>query len=317
MNPARATTLTLLVKPIAAAATLATLIVAAVSCGGGPEPSLTSSAPRVRVVTTSVILKDFVRNVGGDSVDVVSLVPPGADVHSLQSTPKDSIAVNRAAVIVSNGLGLDAFLDGLLESARRPGTVHVVGSEGLEQVSTKGDGDGGGDPHLWQNPLYAVHYVGRIRDGLAKADPANARLYQSNAASYIQELRELDREIARSLDTVPAQQRRLVTFHDAFGHFARRYQWEVSAFVVSDAGDVTPGAVVKVVEQIRDQGIPVVFAEPQLGAGVLARVAEDAGAEIGRIYSDSLDNDVPTYIDMMRFNTRSLVKRLAGQSETR
>ena len=313
MNATRSTTL---VKPVAAAA-LATLIVAAVSCGGGPAPSLMSSDSRVQVVTTSVILEDFVRNVGGDRVDVMSLVPPGADVHSLQSTPKDSIAVSNAAVIVSNGLGLDAFLDGLLESARRPDTVHVVGSEGLEAVSTKGEEDGGGDPHLWQNPLYAVHYVGRIRDGLVEADPTNAQLYQSNAAAYIQELRELDQEIARSLDTVPARLRRLVTFHDAFGHFAQHYQWEVFAFVVIDASGVTPGAVVRVVEQIENQGIPVVFAEPQLGGGVLARVAEDAGVQVGRIYSDSLDDDVPTYIDMMRFNARSLIKHLSGEGGTR
>ena len=312
MNTTRPITI---IKPIVTAATLASVIVATVSCGGGPAPSLESPAPRIQVVTTSVILEDFVKNVGGDRVDVVSLVPPGADVHSLQSTPKDSLAVNKAAVIVSNGLGLDAFLDGLLESARSPNSVHVVGSEGLESVSTKGGVAGGDDPHLWLNPL-AVHYVGRIRDGLAQADPTNAQLYQTNAAAYIQELRELDQEIALSLDTVPARLRRLVTFHDAFGHFAQHYQWKVSAFVVSDASDVTPGAVVKVVEQIEEQGIPVVFAEPQMGGGVLSRVAEDAGVQIGRIYSDSLDDDVPTYIDMMRFNARSLTKHLAGQSGT-
>jgi ABC-type Zn uptake system ZnuABC Zn-binding protein ZnuA len=100
-----------------------------------------------------------------------------------------------------------------------------------------------GDPHFWQDPILAIHYVERIRNGLVEADPDNAQVYTANAEAYIQELRELDREIAQTLEAVPPEHRHLVTFHDAFGYFRRRYGWQVSAFVPSDASDITPGAV--------------------------------------------------------------------------
>ena len=282
---------------------LATLIGAlGMACSQGSAPVPTSTLiPRVQVVTTSMILADFVRNVGEDRVEVRSIVPPGADVHSFQSTPRDSIAISDAKVIVSNGLGLDAFLDPLLSSARRSDAVHVIAAEGLGAT---------GGPHFWQNPLYAVHYVERIRDGLIQADPENAQEYQENATAYIQKLHRMDQEIARTLIVVPPQRRRIVTFHDAFSYFAGRYGWKVSALVPGDAGDVTPERVITVMEQIREEGIPAVFVEPQFSPGVLSQAAKDTGISIGLIYSDALDADTPTYMDMMRFNAGSLVEHL-------
>jgi len=316
------------ISPVLPLAVLAGLLFVA-ACGGGPATELTPSpAPSVRVVTTSVILADFVRNVGGEKVEVRPIVPPGADVHSFQSTPGDSLAISNARVIVSNGLGLDGFLDSLLKSAKRQDSVHVVAADGLDAMAvvalapgpspsgrevalspSKGRGEGR-DPHFWQSPLYTVYYVERIRDGLIQADQSNAQVYQDNAAAYIQKLYELDREIAEALSTVPPQRRHLVTFHDAFGHFAERYGWKSSAFVLGDAADVTPGTVVAVMERIKEEGIPAVFTEPQFSADVIGQVARDAGIGVGTIYSDSLDANVPTYIDMMRFNTRSLLENL-------
>jgi ABC-type Zn uptake system ZnuABC Zn-binding protein ZnuA len=156
--------------------------------------------------------------------------------------------------------------------------------------------------------MYAVHYVQRIRDGLIQADPEGSHVYQANTTDYIQKLRELDQEIAETLSGVPPQLRHLVTFHDAFGYFARRYGWKVSAFVLSDASDVTPGAVVEVMRRVKEEGIPLVFAEPQFGSDVLKQAARDAGVGIGLIYSDALDEGVPGYIEMMRFNARSLLR---------
>lgn len=303
-----------------------------VGCGGGGAgTTLTSSPapagdamPNVLVVTTTSILADFVKNVGGDRVQVRSIVPAGADVHSFQSTPKDSIALSEARLIVSNGLGLDDFLLPLIEGARKSDSVHVVTAEGLatmrlKVVSVREDGHYGdddrdvhdeGDPHFWQNPLYAVYYVERIRDGLIRADPAGSQLYGGNAASYIQRLRELDQEIAGTLEAVPSQRRHLVTFHDAFGYFAERYGWRVSALVPGDASDITPGDVVHVMERIGQQAVPAVFAEPQFSPAVMRQVSKDTGVGVGTIYSDILNASASTYIDMMRFNSRSLVEHL-------
>jgi ABC-type Zn uptake system ZnuABC Zn-binding protein ZnuA len=282
----------------------------AVVCGGneGPPAGPTSSGGRLEVVTTIEILADLARNVGGDRVKVRSLVPPGVDVESFQTTPKDSMAVSRAGVIVVNGLGLDASLEQVVEGARRTGAVLVVAAEGL--ATAPGGAANAGDPHLWQNPLFAIHYVERIRDGLAGADPENARVYQANADAYIAELRQLDLEIAQTLAEVPPPHRRLVTSHDAFGHFAARYRWESSALAPSDSSQVSPADVAALIERVRGDGIPAVFVEPQLGRAVMEEVARQAGVSVGTLYSDALDDKVTTYVEMMRFNANSLAEHL-------
>ena len=317
-------------------------------CGGSPDPTLgpmtpngsgavgTATVPsihKVRVVATTAILADLVQNVGGDRIEVHTIVPPGADIHSFRTTPGDSVAVSQAALVVSNGFGLDDFLEPVLASATRDLAVRVVATEGLQagpaiqpglplegsdqEAAIQGGNQEGhgaalakGDPHLWQNPLYAVHYVQRIREGLIRADPTGADYYRGKAETYIQQLRDLDREIAQILGQVPPQRRHLVTFHDAFGYFAERYGWEVSAFVAGDASEVTPGAVVTIMKRIKEGGIAAVFAEPQFGAGVLGQAAADAGVDVGVIYSDALNAVVPTYVDMMRFNAESLVEHV-------
>ena len=316
------------IKRITLGLSLATIIgPLLVGCGGDPTPTptltpaptpalaaptlmpTTTPGPKIQVVTTTSILADLVKNVGGDRVEVQSIVPSGADIHSFQSTPKHSVAVSKAGVIVSNGFSLDAFLDPLLKSAKRSDAIHVVAAEGLEPMALPAQ-DGKSPPHFWQNPLHVVYYVERIRDGLVQADPDNVQVYQANADAYIQKLRELDQEIAEALKAVPPERRHLVTFHNAFGYFAGRYGWKVSTFVPGDAGDMTPGAVARVMERIQEEGIPAVFAEPQFNPDVLEQAAKDTGGRVGVIYSDALDARVPTYIDMMRFNVRSLVEHL-------
>jgi ABC-type Zn uptake system ZnuABC Zn-binding protein ZnuA len=277
-------------------------------------------------VATITVLADLARNVGGDLVEVVTTVPPGADEHSFQTTPLDSIAISEAEVIVSNGFGLDGFLQPLLDSSMSANAVHVVAAEGLEEEAQHFDEPGppggahedeheaghehaAGNPHFWQDPILTIHYVERIRNGLVQADPANRQVYTANAQAYIQQLRALDQEIAQLLEQVPLERRHLVTFHDAFGYFTRRYGWEMSAFASSDASEVTPGAIVSVMQRVRKDGIPAVFAEPQFNSDVLEQAARDAGIRIGIIRALP-DNGAPTYIDMMRFNVRSLVEYL-------
>ncbi len=294
----------------------------AVACGAGAGPDTGGGA--VQVVTTTALLADLVKNVGGERVQVHSIVPPGADVHSFQTTPADSIAISRARVIVSNGFGLDTFLEPVLESAKGAGVIHVIAAEGLEPESDyrsndqpPADGRAGGenrglqgDPHLWQNPLFAIHYIEGIRDGLASADPDHAPDYRANAGKYIGELRRLDREISDILSAVAPDRRHLVTFHDAFSHFARRYGWKASALVATEAGEVSPAAVVRVLERVGNDMLPAVFVEPQFRSDVIQRAAEDAGVAVGTIHSGVSDAGVTSYVEMMRSNARSLAEHL-------
>jgi len=286
-----------LILPVAMA-----LLLLASACGSS-QSNTTTDADRLTVVTTTTLLADLVKNVGSDLVEVTALVPPGADVHSFQSTPADNVAVGRAALLVSNGGGLDQFLDQVIEGASSDDAVHILAAESLLEL----DDD---DPHFWQNPVFTVQYAEGIRDGLIAADPDNAADYRSNFQEYKDRLTELDFDIANTLDTIQTDRRHLITFHDAFSHFAERYGWQVTSLVGSDASQVSPGPMVEILDRVREQGIPAVFAEPQFSSGLLEKAAEEAGVEVGPIYSDVQDGDVASYIDMMLFNAKSLARLL-------
>ena len=306
-------------------AALAFVAVLACNGDGGTTDGDDAEDVRLQVVATTAVLADLARNVGGDQVEVHSIVPPGAEVHSFQTTPSDSVTISRARVIIANGLGLDDFLEPVIRSARRKDVVQVEaapdeGSIGQDQKSQASEQeradldevlhDVSGDPHLWQNPMLTIGYVERIRDGLVEADPAHAEGYRINADAYIQQLQELDREIAEILDQVPPEHRHLVTYHDAFGHFGQRYGWRVSSFVSGDGSEVSPGAIVSVLDQVKEADLPAVFLEPQFRSSVVQRAASDAGINVGIISSEGLDASAATYLEMMRSNAETLVQYL-------
>jgi len=276
---------------------------AAVACGG---ITTADTQKPLRVVTTTSLLADLTQNLAGASTVITAVIPPGADVHSFQTTPNHSIAIRNAGLIVSNGGGLDDFLYPMIENAQEDGAVHIVASQGLAGVSTRQD------PHFWQNPANAVHYVRRIQEGLSTADPANAESYQDRADAYVQQLLDLDQEISRILSEVPPSRRHLVTYHDAFAHFGARYGWRTSSLVANDAGGVTPNAIAHLQERVREEGIAAVFTEPQFRSKVIELAARDTGVEVGTIYCDVLGggSGADTYLNMMRLNARNLVKLL-------
>ena len=276
---------------------------AAVACGG---ITTADTQKPLRVVTTTSLLADLTQNVAGASTVVTAVIPPGADVHSFQTTPNHSIAISNAGLIVSNGGGLDDFLYPMIENAQEDGTVRIVASQGLAGVSTRQN------PHFWQNPANAVHYVRRIQEGLSTADPANAESYQDRADAYVQQLLDLDQEISRILSEVHPSRRHLVTYHDAFAHFGARYGWRTSSLVANDAGGVTPNAIAHLQERVREEGIAAVFTEPQFRSKVIELAARDTGVEVGTIYCDVLGggSGADTYLNMMRLNARNLVKLL-------
>ncbi|MCH7713802.1 MAG: zinc ABC transporter substrate-binding protein [Chloroflexi bacterium] len=258
------------------------------------------------VVATIPLLADLAKNVGGSLVETHSVVPPGADAHSYQTTPGDSVVISQADLTISNGAGFDDSLIPVLESARPKGAIHVVASEGLDGQSRS---EIEGDPHFWQDPLLAIRYVERIRDGLAQADPGNAAHYKKRAQDYTARLRELDREIAGLLDQVPPGRRILITHHQAFSHLAQRYGWQTMALAPGDAGSVTPQAIIQASQIVKDAGLPSVFVEARFRSTALEQVARDAGIMVSPIYA-GLGGEANTYVEMMRFNARSLADNL-------
>ena len=187
--------------------------------------------------------------------------------------------------------------------------VGILGEEGGGHHPEHGHAHTVGDPHFWQNPRLVVHYVNQIANGLVAADPDNTQLYLDNAAAYIEELEALDAYIAETLAGIPHERRVMVTFHDAFGYFATRYDMEVMAFVGGHAGAVSPDDIVRVLDLVNDRGLPAVFAEPQFSADALEQVARDANIAVGHIRSLP-DDEYPEYIGMMRANADALAELL-------
>jgi ABC-type Zn uptake system ZnuABC Zn-binding protein ZnuA len=296
---------------------LVSIVVAACSTdtsGDTGLPTLATSTVQVDVVTTTTIFADLVQQVGGDRVAVQSLVPTSADIHTFTIAPGDIRAVSAADLVVLGGAGLEASFEGAVTD-HVDGTLLVL-SDGLALSDRRPQFRDGGsdfrsgrsiDPHFWLDVGLTIQAVDAIQSALVEVDAAGASQYNANAARYVGELEGLDREIADALDSLPAERRVLVTFHDAFGYFAARYDLEILGFLVEGPEEEpNAGDVADLILAIESRKLPVIFTEPQFESTIVDRVAREAGAEVGVLYSGFLDEDRPTYIDLMRGNANAL-----------
>jgi len=267
------------------------------------EKAEEGETPRVSVVVSLAIFADFARQVGGDRVDVSTLVPAGADPHTYEPGPSRVAKLTKADLVIVNGLGLEAALEDVVEENTSSSAILVELAEGLPVIDR--------NPHLWLDVLNAIAYVEHIRDALAEIDLAGADTYRANADGYLAELRTLDEGVAAAIDSIPPERRKLVTFHDAFPYLARRYGLEVVAVVVASPGK-EPSAkdVANLVDAIAAEDVPAVFKEPQLNARILELAADDAGVEVCTLHSAALDKKVNTYVKLMRFNAKELTRCL-------
>lgn len=290
---------------------LATALVAA--CGAGPAAS-GSTAGRLAVTTTTTVFADLVSQVGGDKVDVHSLVPKGGDVHTFDPTPTDVRGVSTASLLVRNGLGLDDWLTKLVSDAGSTATVVTLG-EGLDGVQYITPASGQTNPHVWMNVAYAEKYVDRIGAALAAADPADAASFAANATAYKAQLAALDSDIKARLGAIPAANRVVVSFHDAFPYFAAAYGLTVVGTVVDAPGqDPSAGQVADLVSKIKASGAKAIFAEAQFNAALAKTIAAETGATVVyNLYDDTLgDAPADTYIGIMKWNTDQVVAALGG-----
>jgi zinc/manganese transport system substrate-binding protein len=266
------------------------------------------------VVATTTIAGDLVRNVGGERVEVDTLVPAGADPHGHEPRPSDAAALAEAELVVKSGGDLDEWLDDLIENAGGDAAEVTL----LDSVRTI-DADGEVDPHWWQDPRNAILAAEAIRDALVDADPDGRRAYERNARAYIDELRALDDEIERCMQRVPNEQRKLVTTHDALGYFAARYDVEViGAVIPSLSTQAQPSAkdVDALVEQIEEEGVQAIFPEAAVSQRLERSISREAGAEVGgELWTDSLGDEgsgAETYVNAMRANANALAEGMSG-----
>jgi zinc/manganese transport system substrate-binding protein len=315
---------------------------------GGTGTGTGPGRSRLRVVTTVLPVTLFTRAVAGDCATVTPLIPASGDAHDVQARPGDLLALRQARVVVTNGLGIDGFLDGLLASAANPqlqriDSSHGVASlgSGLDKAAQPADGPGddhrrdqdtpdpdhgpengghthghaGVNPHIWLDPRRAEQQVATIRDGLVRADPACAEGYRRNAEGFSRQLRALDAEIAAQLR--PYRQRTFVTFHDVAPYFAERYDLKASFLVAMPEIRPSPADLQRVATEVQRNRLRALLGEPRGANRPFQALASDLGVSIGvfdpiETTSEQEARDPATYFLVMRRNVTNLRQAFGG-----
>ncbi len=268
----------------------------------------------LRVIATTTIVANVVRQVGGELVQVETLLPVGADPHAFDPAPRDLANIAGAHLIFANGAGLEAFLQPLLENAEAAARV-VDLSRGIDLLEGTG-AEHGSDPHVWMDPHNVLVWVENIRAALSQADPPHAGAYQENADRYSAELDALDAWIREQIAAIPEANRKLVTDHLIFGYFARRYGLEQIGAVVPGYSTLSsPSAkeLAAIETAVREYGVKAVFVGESVNPNMAQRLADDAGIELVYIYTGSLsapDGPAGTYLDYMRYNVSQITAAL-------
>ncbi len=269
------------------------------------------AAERLNVVASFSILGDFVRNVGGNRVNVTTLVGPDSDAHVYAPTPADAKKVAGARLVFVNGLGFEGWLPRLVKSAGGKASV-VTTTSGIAPLKLGPEAD----PHAWQSVANAKIYVANIRDALAAAAPADAETFKSNAGAYLADLDALEREVREAMAKIPEMRRKVISTHNAFGYFAAAYGVEfIAPLGVSTESEASARDIARIITQIRAAKVPAVFLENISDPRLMGRISAETGASVGgTLYSDSLTaekGDSPTYIAMVRHNIKALTSALS------
>ena len=316
-------------------AALASLVLVA-GCNGSaasPSPSeSTGAAADYTVIATTSVFADLAQLALGDNVTIETIIPAGVDVHTFEPSPADAQKLAGADLIVMNGLGLDEWALSLLEAAGKGeedvlelaegidesnAWVYLEGEEhdeeeGEEHSEEEGEehGHGGTDPHIWLDPKGAAIYVNRIAARVAAELPERAMAIESARDAGLAEIAALDEELRVGFAAIDASTRKIVTFHDAFGYFARAYEIEIVGVAVEAPGQ-EPSAkeIAALIDAIKAAGVTSVFSEAQFPSKVLDQVAAETGATVlENLYSDALgDAPANSYLGAMRANASAIL----------
>jgi ABC-type Zn uptake system ZnuABC Zn-binding protein ZnuA len=282
---------------------------------------------KIKVVTTVAPITSIVENVAGDKIDLTGIIPEGINSHTFEPIPSDSKLLSSADLIILNGLDLETPTQNLARATMlRGASIFSLGDKTIKQDDYIFDfsfpkEQGHPNPHLWLNPEYAMRYTMLARDELSRLDPRNKNAYEQNAWQFLKRLEALDQAIQEAIKTIPEGNRRLLTYHDSWPYFARRYGFQViGAIQPSDFSDPSPREVARLIEQIRREKVPAVFGSEVFPSPVLEQIAREAKSR----YIDKLrDDELPgkprdpqhSYIGMMVENMAIMFEALGGSAE--
>ena len=282
-------------------------VLAVMACAPGPAAS--GAGDTLQVVATTTVFADMVANIAGDRASVRSIIPSGVGPEDYEPKPDDARALDGADLIVSNGLGLDDFLDGLIEANGSDAPRLVLG-DGIPTLTVENEAN----PHLWLDPsIVFTHYVPAIEGKLTAIDPAGAATYRANAAAYAGQVEAMDADLKIEAGTIPAADRKLVTFHDAFPYFARHYGFELVGVILGSPGqEPSAGELAALIDTVKASGVKAVFSEAQSSPALAETLAAETGAKvITTLYDDALGPaPADTYLGMMRWNMAKVVEAL-------
>jgi ABC-type Zn uptake system ZnuABC Zn-binding protein ZnuA len=298
------------------------------SCRENQPSHAPADATKLRIITTVAPITSIVENVVGDKADVAGIIPEGINSHTFEPIPSDSKLLSSADLIIFNGLDLETPTQKLAQANLRQGaTSYSLGDKTINKDEYIFDfsfpkEQGHPNPHLWLNPQYAIRYAALVRDEVIRLDPKNRDAYEHNAAQFIQKAEALDEAIQAATQTIPPNNRRLLTYHDSWPYFARRYGFRViGAVQPSDFTDPSPREVMRLIDQIRREKVPAVFGSEVFPSPVLEQIAREAKSR----YIDKLrDDELPakpgeprhSYIGMMLDNVTIMFAALGGSSES-
>ena len=275
------------------------------------------SQEKIKVVSSASIFQDMAKNIGGDKITSMSIVPIGRDQHTYTPKPSDVELVSSADLILINGLTFEGWITELIENSGTKAKIILI-TEGVEPIISQ-KYHNASDPHAWMDAINGVKYVYNISAGLASIDPDNALFYADNGVKYNAEIKNAHNYIKNQIATIPIEQRILITSHDAFQYYGRAYDITLNAIMgISTESEAQSKDVQRVINIIKEKKVPAVFIESTINPKMLQQIANDTGVKIGgELYADSLgdeDSEASTYLKLLTHNTDVIVNALAGTS---
>jgi ABC-type Zn uptake system ZnuABC Zn-binding protein ZnuA len=283
----------------------------------------------LKVVTSVAPITNIVKNIGGDKIELAGIVPEGINSHTFELKPSDIIKILNSDLVIINGLNLETGVEKIANEhlQKNPANLHLLklGDNTISQgdwifdfsfPKEKGDPN----PHLWLNVQYVMKYANLTKDKLSEIDPANSAYYQRNAERYLSLLKQLDSAIMQAVQTIPPENRKLLTYHDSWAYFAPRYNMTViGAVQPSDFSEPSPMDIAKLIDQIKTEKIPAIFASEVFSNKIIDQIAKEAGVDIVQTLSDdalpgNITSPSHTYVGMMLENVKNMLTPLGGHT---
>ncbi len=276
----------------------------------------TALAQKPKIVATTTIISDITSQIAGDKVNVISLVPIGGDPHLFEPIPQDAIKITEADLILMNGLTLEGWLNEFIENSGTKAKV-VTTTKGITPIESSAYANSP-DPHAWMDASNGIIYAENIKNALVDLDAQNKDFYEKNFADYKIKLEKLNIQIRAMLDSIPQEKRVLITSHDAFQYYGRKYGIRLESILgTSTDAQAQTSDINRLYQVISESKVPAIFIESTINPQTMMQIARDTKIRIGgKLYADSLgqpDTEAGTYIGMLLWNTRNIMNGLLGR----